>query len=279
MVCGGLGMLALYGVRAGWFRGSTPAYDTTSAIEEGARVYASMRMTRPEELREPGAMRAWLSQMTWYVEPGVPPMHAEALRGEIETFFRLRFVEPDAAAYRRWRESRGCRFTSLAELDRKTDVLKDYEAVFGRPLPANATIESLYAEYWDRTTEMFGGTNLLAGFARDAIGLQVRVGHSTDQVHPRLKLEGVLGERLWYGPTAGTMRRWFDLPIEPRDIVRARGRVLVAEFGVVCEFADGSRRPINGAFVYVPERAGWVLWLLNQNNYDLQRTRVSPLGY
>lgn len=265
--------------RLGFFGAPTSADHLRSAVHEGREAFSSMKMTMLSTLTEESAVLTLVRTADTHVDDGVPSKTVAALQNTVATFLRLRFVENDATLYKLWRQETGCSMSSLEALDRKYEVLKSYSATFGKPLAPDATTDSLFPQYWANTPYLFGGTNRLRGITTDRRGLVVRVGYSGDTEYPRLRVAGEMEERLWYGPVSAAMRRWFDVPVEPAELAKRHGRVLVAEIGLVTEWDDRSRRPVLLSFAFDPERQRWFLWLMNQNNFEVTSTLVAPLDY
>lgn len=260
----------------GWGSTADRLYD---AVREGERAYAKVAMVKLVAPDAQGEIERIIAGVQVDADPSITPGRVRELMTCLQEFVRLRLVTYDAKAYRNWRLAQGCTFASIAQLDRRTDLLRDYPAVFGRPAPPRPDAELLYFEHWDVMPTLFDGANELRALAADPEGWSVRVGYSGDRSDPRLKLPERSGVQVWYGPVSAAFRSWFDPPVNPADLVARHGRVLAAEVGVVSEWADGSRRPILLAFIHEPSRNRWFLWLMNENNYDTGQVKISARGY
>jgi hypothetical protein len=249
------------------------------AVREGQRAFRQMRFAPLASLDTSDAISELLKKSELIVDPGVSREQIQSLADEAGVFLRLRFIENDPNAYRDWRFSKGCKFSSLENLERHHQIVKIYSQVFDRPAPIPPTVEALFRDYWGKTQSMYGGTNSLRGIADERRGLAMRIGYSTDRDYPRLALNPELGNRIWHGPVSSSMRRWFDLPVPPEELVRRNGKVLCGEVGMISEWGDGTRRPMSLAFYYDPSGQQWILWLMNQDNYDIRTTRVTALEY
>lgn len=265
--------------RMGLLGAPSSAANVYIAAQAGTEAYGTMAMVQVATLKETDKILEQIDRAEWQVDEGIPKDIVNSLRSEVATFIRLRFVERDAEKYREWRISRGCRFAPISEIERKTSILTDYQVVFGRPAPSNPQVEILYQEYWAQEVHQFDGASDLRGMTSDRLGLVVRVGRSNDRQYPRLLLGGALGDERWYGATSASMRRWFNPEREPVEIVEKRRDVLCAEVGIVSEWGDGRRRPLLLAWFYDPTRSEWILWLMNQNNFDPRKVVVAPLSY
>lgn len=273
----GLAALAIW--RMGLLGTESTADRLYAAVDEGRRAYANIRVETMESLRASDEIGALVARIEVERDSDVNDAQVTALRSELESFLRLRFVQPDAKQYAASRLTGGCRWTALEGLERGWRVVSDYEKLIREPPPAKPEVAALFERYWDSTASRFGGANRLVSIASEPVGLAAHVGYSRDRDYPRLLIAGQLGQRLWYGPVSASMCRWFDLPHEPTEVVAKNGRVLVAEVGVVAEWADGSRRPLILAWYFDPWVRRWILWQMNENNYDRRTVTVAPLEY
>lgn len=248
-------------------------------VREGEAAFADMAMISIADLREEGSIERVIAQGEWHADPSISAACLAALEREIATFLRLQFVTADAAAYRQWREARGCALLSLDDMERKTQVVSEYASVMNKRPPPEPDVASLYDEYWLAMRTAFSGSGALLEISADPRGFATRVAYSSDPLYTKVMLDAGLGDRLWYGPIAASMRAWFAPARIPADLVERDGRVLMAEVGVVAAWADGGRRPLLLTWFFDPTLDAWVLWTLNQNNFDPQRVAPAPIGY
>jgi len=189
-----------------------------------------------------------------------------ALLQDAAEFVRLRFIARDFDAYVAWRTGHGFRWKTLDSLEKTWTVVSDYPAVFGVPAPRDADIPRFMRDYWSIALDRTGGMNNPARIATHSPGVVVRLAHATSRNAARSLLDGSLGTTLWHGPSSATMRSWFVPPTSRQKLIAEHGGVDAAEIGLILEFADGSRRPLQLGYFFDPVPSKWMLEHVNMNN-------------
>lgn len=257
--------------RGGAFRVGAPD-KADVLLAEGAREYATIATARVET-RE--SIAAALEKTTFV---GAPTREQrEQLLREVADFLYYRFGKSSPAAYRSWRLSNGYEPVPLAELLDPWHIDRSHEIFFGEPLPADAEFGALFDKFCDASASYEHGHNRLVGVASVPKGLCCAVG-SISRANPRRPaVAGELGVDLWYGRMSATMRRWWRRPRQGRELLESGATIACAEFGIVAEYADRSRRPLVLTFLFDPIDRRWVLEHVVAYNCDIRR--VSALEY
>jgi len=272
-----VGAIATATWRAGFLGGRNPAEKLYAAVQDGSAAFRKMEMF-PLADASVDDIRAALDVGSVKYAGGMSAIDVAAVRDEAATFLYKRFVRSDLDEYISWRESKGCKLRDEQDIRANERAFTDYSTIIGRPIPSTPTVKSIFAAYWTATLAWGGGLNRPAAIARTAAGSSITIGDSKDSYYPRLFLEGELGNRLWYGPDSAAMRSWFSPRTQPKDVVKRYGKVGIAEVGIVMQWADGSRRPLILGFFRDPVTVKWVLWQVNQNNFD-PRLTPGPMEY
>jgi len=263
--------------RAGWVGAPSSVQKLYAAVDEGALAFEQLDML-PLGSSSSDDIKSTLNAGSVKLGEGMTAADAAAVWSEAATFLDRRFLRADFAEYISWRESTGCKLRQADDVMANEHAYADYEKIMGAPLTAGTDVKSVFEAYWKVSPSRGDGLNRPRGIARTPSGATMTIGFSKDRYNPRLFLEGQLGSRLWYGPDSAAMRNWFNPPIQPKEIVKRYGRVAIAEVGIVVEWENGSRRPLIMGFFRHPTTARWVLWQVNQNNYD-PKLQLSPMEF
>jgi hypothetical protein len=200
-----------------------------------------------------------------------------ALLDEFASFFERRYMEPDAEKYIAWRRERGYNLKSYATMNSQWGVGKDYTEIVGSPPASEKDVESIFRTFFDVGLTLGGGVSRPVGLAQQRSGLAIAVGTVTSPSQPRPFVSGELPSSVWHGKTSGTMRNWWEPPRSSRDVLKRDRSLTWAEVGMICEFADGSRRPRIHSFYWDRVANRWMLDSICDYNADM--SRVTALEY
>ncbi len=201
---------------------------------------------------------------------------AASLFTALAEFEEARYSGKSSDDYIRWRKARGYRWRSNEEM-RSWSPESDHELIFGTPLDPAESHERVFGRYFDYGTQGKGGSSRPVKFANETKGVLVCFGLCTRVHEMRPYLRGELGEDVWHGRIAGTMRSWWAPGVTERDLITRHGSVLRAQIGIVTQMADGRLGPRIYSFYWDPDRSQWWLSIICDNNSDI--TNATALEY
>ena len=200
-----------------------------------------------------------------------------ALLDEFTSFFERRYMDPVVEKYIVWRRERGFVLKSFSTMDAQWGVGKDYDQIVGNPPPDAKDLESVFRVFFDVGLTLGGGVSRPVGLPIERSGLAIAVGTVTSPSQQRPFVSGELPSSVWHGKTSGTMRNWWEPPRSSRDVLKQERALTWAEVGMICEFADGSRRPRIHSFYWDRVANRWMLDSICDYNADM--TRITALEY
>lgn len=191
-------------------------------------------------------------------------------------FEDARYSGKPSADYIAWRKSRGYRWLTEEEMALWSPK-DDHEPIFGTPLDPAESHDSVFGRYFDFGTEGKGGSSRPVKFANETKGVLACFGVCTSVHDMRPYLRGELGDEVWHGRIAATMRKWWAPGVTERDLIARHGSVLRAQIGIVSQMADGRLGPRIYSFYWDPDRSQWWLSIICDNNSDI--TNATALEY
>ncbi len=243
------------------------------AIADGQKAYRPIQVTGLDHLPDPGAVRDLLSEAS--VDRGgiaVSDGDADQLVSLTAEFLYHRFVNPDVAAYRQWRTSRGYRLAS-AEAMRGDGVDVHYRLFTGKEYPGDDSIDAVHDEMWTLGLDLRDRSHRITGLAAARIGLSINFGQLTRESPADWPLAaGEMTSDQWHGLAGGGHRRWWSSPAGSAwDIVRERGALDVASVAVVAEYERGDRYPVRLLCYKDPTDGQWWIEAFHILNYEYER--------
>lgn len=188
------------------------------------------------------------------------------LLDEAGDFLYYRLAQDDPAVYVAWRSEHGYRFLPFDAFAKENNLDAMHKEALGSPLPADATMESVYPQFWKVGSTLFGDVSKFEAIATDPAGTAVCIGKMPlSSMRNRPRLRGTMGD-LWYGDSSATMRSWFQPPTSVKDMADPSSQVTVAEVAVLLEFANGDRRPFVMTYARDSTHQRWVLEFICQYN-------------
>lgn len=167
-------------------------------------------------------------------------------------------------SFAQWRKRSGYRERTMESL-RAFRVLDDlYLARMGKPLPEKPEHASTFVEMW--RSEPTGGSagsgdiriNGPLRVVADSRALAVSARNLTEgnPVLPDLR-EVDLPFEYWHGGSLMGWVSWWEPATPDRELWTKFGRSKTVSFGMVLEYADGQRRPVQVWLVWDPDRSRW----------------------
>lgn len=216
-----------------------------------------------------------LTNMTIENRANVDDQLIDALRRTVSEALSLYYIESDSSVYRNWRVNAGATLRGTVGHSRTGWNLDDLSSwisaspgghEFSLTAPLDA-IELLYDDFRSIALRINRGANRAVRLANSPDGLHAVIGRVAGSSAPAFGLSGTLGPEAWYGGVGMSAMVWFENDIRLRGILERDGEVVVAEVGVFCEFADGTRRPIIFTLAWNPRRSLWQLEQVTMTNY------------
>lgn len=207
------------------------------------------------------------------------------LMHDVAEFVYFRFVQPSPAEYRAWRDRCGYVPRAMAELTRNPHGMPAaFLAAVGRPLGDAPAFAASFDAMFAPALDYGGGLNRPAKVATRGPGLCVLLmpppttspttsATTSDTLRPRV--HGTIEADFWRGMSATNATSWWTLPpsvlastVEPGAAGPGPDAVApdaVAEVGIVIEYADGSRYPVQTRWLHSATARKWYIdkWTLN----------------
>ena len=214
---------------------------------------------------------------------GIPDLPDTAMRdllSHVSELLYYRFGQDSAEEYIAWRRHNGYTLRPREELVGRWFIDEDYEWMFGRPMPADVSIEQIFSEMWSESPKSFSNSQRLAWVPSDTAGMGVVValGRSTEPSAnpsaPALPADDLVP---WYGPANGTLRNWWVGSRTYRDLALAnlQAGVPVATVGVVAGFESGDYRALHVICYFDRDSGRWYVHGMQQ--YNFRGSTVSAL--
>lgn len=188
---------------------------------------------------------------------------------EISSFLYYRFSQDSVDDYIHWRQGEGYQFKSMKEMIDPWFVDDSYVNFYkiGSSFPENARVEDIFRQFWDAEQSMKKPGDFAKGIATDSKGLLIVLGNISKANPVEPPLDGKISFELWYGGNNITLRNWWN-PHHSRDeLLYKYDSMPCASVGIVMEFIDGSRRPLDLVYYYDPMEGRWILQSVSENNF------------
>jgi len=205
----------------------------------------------------------------------LPRARAEVLEAAGE-FMYFRFAQPDPAAYREWRRSKGYKLRSLTDI--KTVLTDSFDTFCGHPIPADATSESVFDEIWrcEQNHASRRGSKIRR-FADNPEGVCIAFASIPAGARglpvPWLSTSTV-GAEGWYFTSSASAMAFYEAPFELQR--RPGGTTSVAAdcaiVGMIVECESGDRGAIRLAYFRFPG----AVWRLESVTYSFESGKIIP---
>lgn len=264
LVAAGVVVLSLFVVMLVQFCSGPPQRWDVMLAERGAAAFAELPMTPLDSLD------AVAERITTHVDT----TQAADLNGgdraaiiqQAATFLTLYFGESEPDRYMAWRRSTGLRLLSREVCDAEILPHDTFHELTGGSLDPDASVEDMYRAFW--RGERAGKARRAVGIAGDRAGIVLVTGevHRGGMPAPPA-IAGDLGEEIWHGGRGVGSFAWSRPSPTFRERIEAGDVITVARLAVVCEFADGSRRPIMMNWFRDSAGGAWVLYGIAYMNF------------
>jgi len=188
---------------------------------------------------------------------------------ELSSFLYFRFSQDSVDDYLQWRRQDGYHLKSMREMIDPWFVDDSYVNFYklGAKLPEDASVGDLFRQFWDAERSMKKPGDFARAIATDSKGLLVVPGNISKANPTEPPLDGIIPFNLWYGAYNITLRNWWN-PHHSRDeLLDKYDSIPCASVGIIMEFGDGSRRPLDLVYYYDPIDGRWILQSISENNF------------
>ena len=163
-------------------------------------------------------------------------------------------------SYATWRVSRGYVPRTLESL-MQFNVLPDlYKYELGKELPNNPELFQVFRDLWLHEPKASSEINKPKLIVHDprAMAVAFRLTSKSDHVLPEVR-DADLPMEYWHGGSLLGGTQWWEPPVTSQSVWNTGNKVLTATVAVVCEYADGLRRPLQVWCVWNPAQNTWML--------------------
>jgi hypothetical protein len=198
---------------------------------------------------------------------GSPPMGTgtvDQVLDEAAEFIYYRFVTHDAAEFRRWRQATGAQPVPLETMVREKLPPKAYDYYTGEPMPTGASLEQVFDRLWSASTIVPRCKAVRISSERK--GLAAAFGVLTRSDEQRVPIGGEMAGEVWQGSISVSLPSWWHAQLSQGDLLHRYGRIPYADVGMVMEFENGARYPVELTFYWDESTRLWRLEFVNLYN-------------
>ena len=237
-------------------------------MAEGARAYSSLPTVPVLDSNElaQAAAAATVEDAEGVVQ-GRPEL-LDQLRATVFQFLSTRFAASSAEDYAAWMQSRGYRFKSPEEFEKRYGPLSDQAELSGLD---SKEVPALFAAMWASDPSRRAMPNAIC---RGREAMTITLGHSNHNRFATQDLSGVLGFDLWHGGAGATCRFWMQPPVTREELVALHGEVVSAQVGVIACVPGFVRRPLIVNLFLEPDSTRWWIDGVSVTNYVVPGSRA-----
>jgi hypothetical protein len=272
---GGLVVAILFVATLTWrgFLTSPPESSAAIYARQGAAAFATLRVAAVTD-----------RESVYSIFGNAPLQRGSAALGTSERAALESYLSEFVSAwsgtsddYLRWREDQGDTIRSAEQVFGHTGAEPAYRWLTENPLPPLESDAELFKAMFEAAREYGDGANRPEAIALDVAGVLIHVETIAKWPAKLAMLSGELPAEVWHGGRARGGRSWWS-PARTIDELLAMMEVaIVARVGIVFEFANGTRRPLQLTLFFDPGDMRWHLEnIASMNFWD---EPVAPLEY
>jgi len=217
-----------------------------ASLERAILAYQAVPMASLPDLISPDAVATVLQAARVDDDEGQSHTESDVLgvTNAVAALLYHRYAQADPEVYIRWRLQAGYVFVDRNKLLVASGEGASYEACFGHRPSDDQTLNEIFRDFWNYQINNAALHNRPVAVAGASLGQSVVFGTRSTvpgaKINRRPKPRGDLGNDAWnVRPAAFT--RWFTPAFNPDG---SEQTLRAATYGIVVQYADGSRRPL-----------------------------------